>query len=67
MDKARKKSCSLTWKLNCVKYLAKMYLYQQEFKELLRVYLYVSSTSLDRHGNPQGSHSMAAKMEKIKD
>jgi len=43
-----------------------MYLYQQEFAELLRVYLFVSSTSLDRHGNPQGSHSMTARVEKSK-
>ena len=28
----------------------------------LYVYLNVSSTSLDRHGNPHGSHSMTAKI-----
>jgi hypothetical protein len=44
-----------------------MYLDQQEFQDLLRVYLYVSSTLLDRHGNPQGSHSVTQKMENIKD
>jgi hypothetical protein len=44
-----------------------MCLDQQEFTDLLHVYLHVLSTSSDRHGNPQGSHSVTPKMEKIKD